>query len=234
MDYSEEIKGLISQLGDEDEDVATKAEERLIEIGLPAVDSLIEATENTDPQVRFRAVWALGKIRDPRAYSIILKLTEDPDEAVSYDAVMSLGELGDARAIELLIGLVKRASEDDVLSGAAGSSLSKLGKLAVSPLVDILHTGSKDARSIAAYSLWSIDDESIIDHLAKLLDDPEDDLRIAGIESLAQMGEEYTAKYGNRCLGLIETRLSDPDDRVRDHAEYWAGSLRRKLESIEA
>jgi len=50
--------------------------------------------------------------------------------------------------------------------------------------------------------------------LAHLLADADEDIRIAGIESLAEIG---TAA----CLTLIQQCLDDPAGPVRENASYW-------------
>ena len=87
------IEQLIELLGSRDQHVALRAEGRLIKIGTPAVEALIPATASKDAQVRFRAVWALGKIGDRRALRVIVALTADRDARVAYDAATVLDEL---------------------------------------------------------------------------------------------------------------------------------------------
>ena len=88
------IEQLIANLGCRDQRAALRAEGRLIKIGSVAVEALMVATFSEDAQVRFRSVWALGKIGDPRALTVIAALTEDRDARVAYDAATVLAELG--------------------------------------------------------------------------------------------------------------------------------------------
>ena len=87
------IEALIAELGSRDQRAALRAEGRLIKIGTPAVEALMAAATNEDAQVRFRAVWALGKIGDRRALSVIIRLTGDRDPRVAFDAATVLDEL---------------------------------------------------------------------------------------------------------------------------------------------
>ena len=225
----EQIKNYIADLASPDEEIQCRAEDALIDARVTAVDALIDAMKDPNPQVRFRAVWALGKIGDSRAYPTIVELTHDPDSAVSYDAIMALGELGDARAVEPLIELVRRYDEDEVPAGAAGNALAKIGKPAVGPLIEVLQTGSNGAKSITARVLGGIGDKSTVEPLAKLLVDSDEQLRIAAIEALAELGEEHPLVVGFECLELIEERLSDPSTAVSDSAIYWNHVLRQTL-----
>lgn len=87
------IEQLIADLGCLDQRVALRAEGRLIRIGVPALEALMSATASANARVRFRAVWALGQIGDPRALPVVLDLTDDPDARVAYDAAAVLWEL---------------------------------------------------------------------------------------------------------------------------------------------
>ena len=96
---SHTIQRLVWELGCLDQRAALRAEGRLIKIGVPAVPLLIRAAASDDAQTRFRAVWALGKIGDPRALLVVVTLTNDPDARVAYDAASALRELkGDRHA----------------------------------------------------------------------------------------------------------------------------------------
>ena len=126
-DTRRRIAGHIANLGSPDDEIALAAERHLIRFGIKAVDALLEATSDPRSQVRYRAVWALGKSKENRALPVICALTEDQDEAVRYDATLALGELGDPRAAPFLEKLVQRVTEEDCRSGPALSALMKLG-----------------------------------------------------------------------------------------------------------
>jgi len=94
-DTRRRISQHIANLGSLEENVAQKAESRLLHFGKKAVGQLIAVVSSDKPQVRFRAIYLLGKSGDPDALPVILRFIDDPDEAVRYDAVMALGYLGD-------------------------------------------------------------------------------------------------------------------------------------------
>src|SRR5205823_11170429 len=123
--------------------------------------------------VRFRAVWALGKTRDPRAYETILRLTDDPDERVRYDATLALGELGDMRAVEPLLPIWL---EDDV-SRPAAMAIATLGLEALPAVEEALRRGNADVRHSAVNVLGDFatdhGDARSIALLRRSLDDPD-------------------------------------------------------------
>ncbi|MDQ2730057.1 MAG: GNAT family N-acetyltransferase [Armatimonadota bacterium] len=118
----------IINLGSPDKTVSEEAERRLIRFGPKAVEQVLGVAGSSDPQVRFRAVWILGKSRDERALPAILRLTDDPDGRVRYDAVMALGELGSPAAVPVLQQLKTRTGDPAEVSGAAHMALAKLGR----------------------------------------------------------------------------------------------------------
>ena|SRR5579883_2898429 len=157
-DTRRRIEAHIANLGDEDQNIALSAQRRLIRFGTKAVDALTKACESANPQVRYRAVWALGKIGDNCAYGTILRLTNDPAGEVSYDAFMALGVLGDERAIVPLADKVRHAAIEDVNASAAAMALSKFGEKAIPIAREIARTGSNYGKQMAQQILDSDSD----------------------------------------------------------------------------
>jgi len=217
----------IADLEDPRQTVASRAQERLLD-AIPrlrgsqqvVVDLLLAATAHPDPHVRYRAVWALGATRSPRAYSTILARVQDLDERVRYDAAVALGRFGYVQAVESLIDLVRQAVREDSVDSAAAMALARLGQPTVPPLLELLQTGNPKAKEMAARTLGSIGDPAAIEPIAVLLTDADEWVRIAAVESLAQIGER-SGPGRERCLELIATRLDDPVQAVRDNAAYW-------------
>jgi len=144
-DTRRRIELSILSLGSENQEIWSGARRRLIRFGSKALDALIAACDSPDPQVRFRAVMALGDIGDGRALETIIRLTADSDDHVSYDAYVALGELGDERAIPILAKRVRaaRPHRDDVNSSAAAMALAKYMPRAQETVEKITQTGTE-------------------------------------------------------------------------------------------
>jgi len=157
-DVDKRILQHIDKLGSADSAAALRAEGYLIRYGSKAVGLLIEATASNNPNIRCRAVWTLGKIRDGEAYSHIVKLIGDPADVVRYDAVVALGELGDPHAIEPLIEIMQDPNSTGELASAAAMALAKFGKAAVVPLNDLIPilSDSDDEKRLAAIEAIAI------------------------------------------------------------------------------
>lgn len=122
------IKRLIKKMEHPSDWVASKFTLRLSRMHGQAVSHVEPLIKHADPRVRYRAVWILGKSRDPDVFETILSCVEDPDHRVVYDALMALGDLGDRRAISYLRALADHFDDDpNGLDGAARIALTKLG-----------------------------------------------------------------------------------------------------------
>ena len=122
------ISHLIKKLEHPSDRVAGKAEKRLALFGRSAIPRLRPLAYHSNPQVRYRVVWILGKTRDPDVFETILSRVDDPDHRVAYDAIMALGSLGDQRAIpHLRMYAEQSANHPDGLDSPAIMALEKLG-----------------------------------------------------------------------------------------------------------
>jgi HEAT repeat protein len=98
-------------------------------------------------------------------------------------------------------------------SGAA-MGLAQLGKCAVPALLEVLVHGTDAVRCLTASVLGSTADQRAIEPVSGFLASQDEDVRIAGIEALAEIG-------GERCLAAIRQCLDDPAPRVREIVAYW-------------
>ena len=65
-----------------------------MELGEPAVESLIKALNDEDWHVRSGAAEALGEIGDRRAVEPLIEALKDEDGGVRKDAADALGKMG--------------------------------------------------------------------------------------------------------------------------------------------
>ncbi len=98
---------LIGVLNDVHWFVRLNAADALGEIGKPAVEPLIVALEFGEKNVRDRAVYALGRIKDARAVEPLIKALKDEDSGIRLNATNALGDIKDARAVEPLTEALK-------------------------------------------------------------------------------------------------------------------------------
>ncbi len=100
--------------------------DKIVEIGPPAVEHLIEVLRTDyDPIARWTSVEALGRIGDERALEpLIARLANDSHADVRWHAADSLATLGDVKAIPALTTALK--DPDKWVRDFAKASLDKL------------------------------------------------------------------------------------------------------------
>lgn len=103
------VKVLIAVLEDENSSGRTQAlaASALVNIGTPAVESLIVALKSEDPLVRMQAAYALGRIKDVRAVEPLIGALKDGNPIVRMEAADALGRIEDVHAVGPLIGALK-------------------------------------------------------------------------------------------------------------------------------
>ena len=78
----------------------------LINIGPPAVESLIEILHDENTSIRLIAIEALGHIKDSHAVEPLIKTLKENDDSIRLAAIEALGLIKDARAVAPLIRIL--------------------------------------------------------------------------------------------------------------------------------
>jgi len=93
------IDAQIKNLNSTSHDVREAAITALVEIGKPAVESLLSALESTSKEVQISAAKSLGRIGDTRAIQPLIELlTESFDVDLMFEAAMALSSLDEKEA----------------------------------------------------------------------------------------------------------------------------------------
>ena len=85
---------LVQALSDEDTLVGNLAVKALVNIGKPAVPSLIEKVKSASQSARILALRALVEIRDPRAIPVMMQVMEEDSALLQHWAKEGLERLG--------------------------------------------------------------------------------------------------------------------------------------------
>ena len=83
---------------------------------------LLDAAKSGEPGSRMWAALMLGRNRDRKAVSVLVKLLEDPKEDVRANAILSLSMLGDPSTRKAIEQLQQDSSEE--VRDAVDSALS--------------------------------------------------------------------------------------------------------------
>ncbi|MDD4749591.1 MAG: HEAT repeat domain-containing protein, partial [Methanosarcinaceae archaeon] len=105
------VDSLVEELGNEDTNISSAALNALIDIGEPAVPSLIPALTAKEAPVRERSALILGRIEDKRAVEALSKTLSDPDPKVRGAAVNALCNIETNETTKLLIPLLQDEDE---------------------------------------------------------------------------------------------------------------------------
>ena len=153
-----DVKSLIKALGHNDIAIKSEASKALVQIGTPAVESLIAVVAGSgESYSRARAVEALGEIGDKRAVEPLIKALKDKEWMVGMMAAGALGKLKDKRAVEPLIQAIQY--EDWALHAPAARSLGTLrDPRAVKVLTATLNDSNEEIRKAASEALTAIGD----------------------------------------------------------------------------
>ena len=143
---------------------------------------LIHALKDEDRYIRCGAADSLGKIGDERAVKPLINALKDKDSYIRLEAAGALDE----------IGWKSKGGQENVyylIAKAKWKEVSKIGKLAVVPLIQALKDGELDLRYGAAEALGEIGDERALEHLNQTLKDEEEEgVREKVAEVLVNMG----------------------------------------------
>ena len=122
---NKDVQGIMQALQHGDSSMQFEASAALMKIGEPAVESLIPALKDVNPQVRWLAACDLGSIGDARAVEpLINAITTDPNSDVRYHAVSALGKIRDVSAVKSLTQALSH--QDSSVQEAAKKALEKI------------------------------------------------------------------------------------------------------------
>ncbi len=115
-----DIRNYVNLFESSDDKVRRKARKSLVEIGKPAVSSLMEVLQNSKVyKARWEAAKALGAIGDPEAIPSLVNALQDTESDVVWLAAEALKKFRKAAWPELLHALNKSGAESVTLRNAA-------------------------------------------------------------------------------------------------------------------
>lgn len=169
---------------------------------VPLMDTLNNQRENY--RIRLAAAESLGRMGDAQALSPLVDVVQNDQETSHYvkeSAVKALGMLGDIRALDPLLDVfeAKKGFKDkfaflkEQIIEAIGRIGSRQNK-AVKVLLESLDDEASHIRMAAIESLAEVGDESCIVALTPRLLDAEDDVALAAVAAIYQLGGEVAVR----------------------------------------
>ncbi len=147
------------------------------------VDILIEALDDENEHVRAAAAEFLGEIGDDRAISKLITKLKD-EEIVREKAKWALAFMG-KRSIKYIEPLLRET--DGRIRRIVFEILAEIGDDAIDTLVECLKDELWFVRKGAVEALGEIGNERVVEHIKKLLEDRDVDVRRAAKSSLRKL-----------------------------------------------
>jgi HEAT repeat protein len=161
-----------------------------------AVEDLIDVLYHWWPQIRRRAVEALGKIGDrkaiPKLYELYETLQDNSSNDLKQEVILALGKLGDERVREALLNLLNHQDFDSTFYRYGWwkvfEALEKIGGQPVTLALTqvLLNSPIPKYRWKAAEALGHLVDETAIDSLLTALTDDNSTVRGNSAEALGK------------------------------------------------
>lgn len=202
---SSQIEQLIKQLGDNTRQ-KRRAVSKLIRIGEPALEPLLDALERTsDEAVQQAALLILGRIGDKRAVPAIWKILDgEKSHTIESSAITALAQL---KAFDLIREAL--TSSNPAIRQAAANALTKSGQLQdIHLLIPLLDDPIGDVRQAAIRALLKIDEPDVAQELCReqILSDP----------MMSYMVIQTLLKHDRDCLfETIFKILPNADEQLR-------------------
>jgi HEAT repeat protein len=157
------------------------------------VPLLAAAARTGDPRVRVAAVYALGRLRDPRATEALIAAAQSEDSEVRRRAVECLAENEDPRGRALVVEALK--DKDGGVRAVAVSGLWKVqDPQALERAVAALGDKDENVRRFAARALGRSGDDRVVAPLMETLKDPAQPVRAAAAVELERLTSPPGAK----------------------------------------
>jgi HEAT repeat protein len=203
------VDGLIEALRDDAGAVRAAAANALARVGGTAITGLLDVATDPDPDVRLAALGALRQNGDPRMVPAFGRALHDPDDRVRSLAYGALRATGGGQARSILAGAAEDADVD--VRWRAVGTLGAFGEAAVGPLLLAMGDNDVRVRTDALRALQAICAESP-EPLITALHDQSANVRAAATEVLGTLDERAIPAL----LDAREDLDADVAWRIRD------------------
>jgi len=212
--FAGRVVKLLSHTSEEVRETAIDCLERLGAHAAPVAGSVVRLIESQDVDARSAAAKALGVMGEHAAASAgqLAQLLEHSDKGVRSAVANALGNLGPHASDHAGLVAAMLTSDRSHVRRAALKALGRLKEHAapfVSEIVPLMededHATRWTAIKVLARLGQAVDTEAV-DAIATHLDDPRSEVRVAAVESLAELGH-----IGNYVSGVVPllSQISD-------------------------
>ncbi|WP_334810266.1 HEAT repeat domain-containing protein [Nostoc sp.] len=221
------IAPLIEKLIDNDAHIRSLAADALVNIGSPAVPSLIEALKNQDINLRWHAASVLGDLgaEAAPAVSALSAALQDEDGQVRLYATLALGNIGTAAKAAVPSLMAALQDKEQFVRIYVPSALRKIGveaKVAVPVLTAALKDKNPTVRYNSAYALGAMGTEAVssVSNLIALLNDSQFYVRLGAIKGLGGIAAGFQDKANALPTSKLQKVISDFEEVLATIQKY--------------
>lgn len=180
------VEELVDSLKSEDVKQQKQAARELIDIGKPALKTLIKSLKDENWKVRWYSAEILGEIGDEKAVPDLIVTMGDEMSGVRSKSMLALVEIGEP-SVDLLISSL--TNENWQIRRQAAEALGVIStKKAVEALIVTLNDENSWVQKTVAESLGNIGDKRAVDPLKTMLKNDNLEVQEAVSEALRKLG----------------------------------------------
>jgi HEAT repeat protein len=190
-----------------------------------AVPALIEVTNASDPLVKSRALYFLGRLKDSKALKSCIKALEDPSWRVKSAAIRAIGEIlneGRLEALKTMKQAVVKAIERNDPSLIKDYLADGENALRVLPVLsNVIPIDYQDHKQYERVSLWKGKGDTLEEYASRVFDH---------LEELLLILERWTGDFRQSpsVAERLRPYLSDREPALRKTAAYSLGQMNAK------
>ncbi len=191
----QQIKTLVSQLGDRAAVRRTEAAEALVKLGPEAIDALIHGLSDENPQIREMSAWTLSEIKTPAARTVpaLISVLTDPDENIRVVGSVALQNVGEPAVPYLIDALTADTAEIRLNAAYALGEIGTPLDTIVPALIKTLTDPEWNVRRLVVRALATIGTPAV-EPLIVALNSPNSDLRRMAERALNDVGTPQARK----------------------------------------
>jgi len=186
-----------------------------------AIESLVRALGDPEPEVRLTAAKTLGELGETEWEKAVKGETADFER---------LGSCGGFRSIIPLLRVMSRSRRDEAEMQAAAKGLAVLGKNALAPIAAALEDRFLSVRRTAVEMLGNLGDAKAVEPLLRTLTDSDEDVRLAAAKALVVLHQATEGREAElstaRITEVLLLLMGDTSSSVRAVAIRALGDLR--------
>ena len=185
------IQDLLAELATRDIDTINRARNTLVQLGTPAVASLISLLRYGTTHQIANAIVVLGRIGDPQCIDGLLALQQHPNLIIRSNLAKSLGCFQDKQVVQTLIDML--TGDHEIVQQWTIISLGRLGGFDLDLLIQFMQTTeSTSLCHITITALGELGDPQVISSIEPFLDSSNHHVRKAAQLALSKLNAQKT------------------------------------------